>query len=263
MATKGDFEVNLDSKQLSKLIQEKGEAAVNQLKTAIKDLASATYASITSQAQKKLQSTRQSYLQGLNFRNIGTDQYLISLDTPFANMVEDGWDPYNMKDRLLKSQKTVQVGSRAGQKWVQKGKKGQRYAHVPFEKQPFSKAAAGSADMMSALREFKVENQRGRKQKFTSIFKDDSGRPLEGKVATVKSSIPGLENVTKYQRIYKNEETGKQTTSSVYVSFKTISDLSPASKWQNKGYAGAKFFKEAERMVERELQNILKSFGIE
>lgn len=263
MATKGDFEVNLDSKELAKLIESHGEQAVKQLKTAIKDLATATYASITANAQKKLKSTRQSYLQGLSFQSIGTDQYLISLETPYSNMIEDGWDPYNMKDRLLGSRKTVQVGSRAGQPWVQRGKENQRYAHVPFEKQPFSKVAQGSDDMLSALREFKVENQRGRKQKFTSIFKDDSGKPLEGKVATVKSSIPGLENVTKYQKVYKNQKTGKQSTSSVYLSFKTISDKSPAHKWQNKGYAGAKFFKDAERMVDKELKNILKSFGIQ
>lgn len=262
MARDGEFIIHINSDELQKKFDGMADQIVAETRQAIKDLAYAAYANITANAQKKLKSTRADYIRGLKLDELGNDNYLITLNGRQPNAVEDGWDPFDMKPHLLNSQKRVEVGSRAGQPWVQKGKKGQRFAHVPIEQKPFSKVQGN--DLAQALQSFRVENRRGRKQRFTSIFKDEQGTPVEGRAATIRNTgIKGLENVTKYQRIYTNEKTGKQSVSSVYLTFKTVSDLSPAEAWRNKGFAGLHAFDEAEKFIERELDNILDSIGVE
>lgn len=258
MAKDGEFIIDFNAEGFQKQLEQASDQVIGEIKGAVKDLANAAYANIVASAQSKLKTTRLDYLKGLKFDSLGDDTYLISLEGQFPNAIEDGWGPFNMKDKMLSSTKTVQVGSRAGQPWVQKGKKGQKYAHVPFEKKPFSKDLP-TGDMASMIKKFKAVNAKGRVQNFTSIFKDEGGKPIEGKVASVRNTgIPGLENVTKYQKIYTNTNTGKQVTSSVYLTFKTVSELSPADAWYNKGFAGAHFFKETEDFVEEQMNNILK-----
>lgn len=262
MPRDGEFIIQINSDELQEKFEDVGDQMISQAKQAVKELAYAAYTNITANAQEKLKKTRADYIRGLKLDELGNDTYLISLHGQQPNAVEDGWDPFDMKPGMLNSQKRVEVGSRAGEPWVQKGKKGQRYAHVPTEHKPFSKVEGN--DLAQMLRSFRVKNRKGREQNFTSIFKDEKGAPIEGRAATIKDTdIPGLENVTKYQRIYENKRTGKTSVSSVYLSFKTVSDLSPAEAWQNKGFAGLHAFNDAEEFIEKELDNILKSIGVE
>lgn len=267
MAKDNEFILKFETADLRKQIELKGDELVGQIQEAVRDVALAAYAHIVSRAQKDLNKTRLDYLKGLKFDTLGDDTYLIYLDGKFPNAIEDGWAPFPMKEHLLGSKKIVNVGSRAGEPWVQKTKDGKRFAHVPLEQKPYAKTE-GASDMASLLKNLKVENSRGRLQKMTSIFKDDSGNPVQGRAATYRISaadkakglgIKGLEGVTKYQKTYENPHTGKKTTQSIYLLFRTVSDRSPASAWYNKGFSGLNAFKEAEAIVERELDNILKS----
>lgn len=267
MANDKEFILTFDTKDLQKQIELKGEALVEQIQTAVKEVAIAAYAHITAKAQKELNKTRMDYLKGLKLDSLGDDTYLIYLDGKYPNSIEDGWAGFPMKEHLLGSKKIVSVGSRAGQPWVQKTKDGKRYAHVPMEQKPYAKTQ-GASDMAGILKGLKVQNAAGRMQKMTSVFKDPFGAPMQGKVATYRTSaadkakgmsIKGLEGVTKYQRTYENPQTGKKTTQSIYLMFRTVSDRSPASAWYNKGFAGLHAFKSAEALVEKELDNILKT----
>lgn len=262
----GEFTVHLEAEALKRQIGYIAENTVKEIKSAIKDIAFAAYSSIASDAQKKLGETRQAYMSGLRFVNISPDNYLIFLDGAWPNKIEDGWAPYDMKDSLLSSKAKVKSGPRAGADWVQKGKKGQRYAHVPFEHNMSASAAKGASDLSGIIKNIKAANlATGIQQKITKIYKDADGKALSGKVATFNFSaediarglsIPNLQGLNKYQTVY-NDKNGKERVKSVYMTFRTISDLSPAGKWYNKGNSGLKAFPEAERYVEAEIKNIL------
>lgn len=267
MAKDNEFILKFETADLRKQIELQGDDLVEQIQNAVRDVATAAYAHIVSKAQKDLNKTRADYLKGLKFETLQDDMYLIYLDGKFPNSIEDGWSGFPMKEHLLGSKKIVSVGSRAGEPWVQKSKEGKRFAHVPFEQKPYAKTQ-GASDVASLLMNLKVQNDKGKMQKMTSVFKDQGGNPIQGKVATYRTSaqdrakglsIKGLEGVTKYQKTYENPQTGKKTTQSIYLMFRTVSDKSPASAWYNKGFAGLHAFKEAEAIVERELDNILKT----
>lgn len=225
---------------------------------AIKDTANAAYASITAKAQQELHSTRQDYLRGLSFEELGNNTYLITLEGDYANSLEKGYAGFDVRTGMLASEKVVGVGPRSGQKWVQTAKDGHKFAHVPFEHKPHSKAPQAS-DLNQAIRKLTAMNRAGMEQKLTKVFKDAAGKPIEGRVASVKKveGFPQLAGISKYQKVYKNESTGKETVQSVYMTFRTVSEN--GDSWQHPGYGGLHAFDEAEKWVAEQIDNIIKT----
>lgn len=252
-----EINIRFKAQALGKSLENLAYEVQEELNQAIKDTANAAYASIVGSAQLGLHSTQKDYLKGLDFQQIGENSYLIVLEGDWANAIEKGFSGFDLKEWMLKSEKVVGIGSRTGEKWVQTGDEGEKYAHVPFQKQPFARAAA-SSDMNQAIRKLQAFNKQGRAQKFTSLFKDDKGRPLEGRVASVKNveGFPELNGITKYQRKSKSES-GKETLQSHYMVFRTISENGQG--WMHPGYSGAHFFDEAEQWVDQQVDQILNT----
>lgn len=250
-----EFSLKLKAAELGKDLEDIGDAVVAQLEQALQDLAHTAHAVIIAKAQADLSETRQDYLKGLKFETLGKNSYLISLEEEFPISLEEGFQSFDMKPGMLKSAKVVELGTRAGSPWVQQGKDGSRYAHVPFKHTPFSQA--GKTDLNAAIREMTAFNASGRKQKLTSIFKSPEGKPLSGEVARVRSNIPEIDGITKFQKVLENADTGKLSTSSIYLTWRTISDN--GGPWIHKGYKGLKAFLEAEDYVEDQLEEIIRT----
>ncbi len=197
-----EINIRLKAEKLGKSLENLAYEVEAELKQAIDDTANAAYAMITAMAQEDLHSTRPDYLKGLDMQKIGESSYLITLEGDWANSLEKGYSGFDVREWMLKSEKIVGVGPRSGKKWVQTGTEGQKFAHVPFEKKPFSKAAA-SGDLNQAIRKLQAFNKQGQSQKFTSIFKDEFGKPMEGKVASVRKveGFPQLDGITKITRV--------------------------------------------------------------
>lgn len=251
-----DINIKFRAAELGKSLENLAYEVQQELDQAIKDTANAAYATIVAKAQADLNSTRADYLKGLSFEELGNNTYLITLEGDWANALEKGFSGFDIREWMLSSEKVVQVGTRTGQKWVQTGASGQKFAHVPFEHRPHSKAPKTS-DLAQAIKKLQTHNRSGRLQKFTSIFKDDAGKPLEGRVASIKKvkDFPQLDGITKYQKIYKNESTGKQSVQSVYMTFRTVSEA--AESWRHPGFEGLRAFDEAEKWVEEQIDTII------
>lgn len=233
-----------------------------ELNSAIKDLAYATYASIVAKAQADLPFKKQAYLNSLQFTALDDNSFLISLEGDFANSMESGFPAHDMVISMLKSTKTVDIGSRSGLPWVQntkpgsKGEMPHKFAHVPMQRSGVS-APEGTNNMADAIRQITAVNARGRKQKITSLFKDLEGNPMQGRVAVGRSDNPLLNNLVKYQKTSKNEETGKTRTTSTYINYRTISEN--GKPWVNPGYSGLGAFSEAEKDIQQQIDNIIKT----
>jgi hypothetical protein len=250
------LDVSQSLKALEKSLEGIAPAVEEQINSAIQDLAHAAYANIVAKAQTELHSTRLDYLKGLEFQQLDDNSYLISLDGAWANKLEDGFPAYNLTEVLLKSQKTVEVGRRTGGPWVQTSEEGNKYAYVPFSRQPHTKQAGRMGDMAASIKSMTATNAAGRKQKITSIFKDASGNPLEGKVAIGRSKNPLVDGLVKYQKTYSNAQ-GKQTSQAVYINYRAVSEV--GKPWQHPGFAGIKAFEEAEKMLVDHLNQILRT----
>lgn len=249
-----DITLELIAEELGKSLENIAPQIEAELRGAVENLANATYAAIIAKIQGMSvdPKNRQDYLKALKFETIGDSTWLIYLDGDWASKLEEGFSSYSIKDALLKSEKVVTVGSRAGQPWVRKSKKGKKYAAVPFEHKPSGGKMSG--DLSQDIKKILVKNRAGEEQSITKIFKDLGGKPIHGKVATA-GKIPGqpnLSGLTKYQFVHTS---GK--VSSVYMTYRMVGEDSPG--WQHPGHPGYQLFSEAQQYVENELKNILNT----
>lgn len=246
------FKADALGKSLEKLAP-RVEAELNQ---AVKNLANAAYTSMVAQIQnmKMNESNRSEYLKGLDFKDLGNDSYLISLDSEWANKLESGFAGYSIRDAMLASQKIVQVGSRSGQPFVRKAKDGHKFAAVPMNHQPF--AGKGGPDFQSQFSSLSAKNAKGMDQAITKVFKDIDGNAISGKVASVGSvpqgTDPNLAGLTKYQSV-----SAKGKVSSVYLTFRMVSEN--GKDWVHPGHKGYGLFKKAQDYIEEQMDVILKT----
>lgn len=248
-----DIEITVIADELGKSLKNLAPQVEAELQAAVGNLAQAAYAAMVAKVQKMSldPKNRQAYLKALKFQDLGDATWLIYLDGDWPNKLESGYGSYSIKDLLLKSQKIVQVGTRSGQPWVQKNKKGKKFAHVPFEHKPFS-GEKMSGDLGEDIKKIMASNRQGQMQPITETFKDLEGKPLQGKVAQAGEhpTNPNLSGLVKYQTV---SPSGK--VSSIYMTYRTVSEDSAG--WTHPGHNGYQLFKEAEDYVKSELRNIL------
>lgn len=254
MSKKSEISITLEAQALGKNLENLADELAAEVEQQVSTAMHAAFATIVAKAQSDLSSTAGDYLAALDFDKVGSD-YIISLSGKWPNLIESGFEGFDMRGTLLNSQAVTPNGP-----WVKESKKGHRYARVPFQHKPFSGATQGS-NMVEALKSLRATNSQGRRQRLTSIFKDPSGNPLYGKVATVgKTGNPMLDGIVKYQQRYVNQSTGKVSTQSVYMTFRTISEA-VATGWQHPGYDGLNAFQDAEEYVRSEIEKILRDLG--
>lgn len=262
---KGEFSLEIRAEELGLDLEMLAGESERAFREAISSVANATYAHIVAKAQQKLKTTRQDYLAGLKFSQIGKDSYLISLDTEWANMLEEGFSGEKMKEQMLSSEAIVTQGRRAGQKWVRKAKAGHKYAAVPFGHKP---GAVGS-DIHQAMKALLAPNSQGGMQRLTKVFKDINGQPIDSGAGAASrpvarvTDVSGLDDLmanrmqgmVKYQRVVK-DKSGKSKVQSIYQTYRTVSEI--GKTW--KGYDGLHAFADAETYVAAQIDKILKSF---
>lgn len=245
-----DISFKLRVEQLGKSLENLAPRIEAEINQAIHNLASAAYSSIVNKIQSMSMNTknRKDYLKSLKFHSLGDNSYLIYLDGEWPNKLESGFGAYSIRDQLLKSKKIVGVGSRSGDPWVRTAEDGHKYAAVPFEHRPFG---SQSGDLSKDIKKLIGQNVLGHKQAISKIWKDLDGKPVHGKVATVREAEnPNLVGLTKYQHVH---DSGK--VSSLYVTYRMVSET--GKDWVHPGHSGYGLFKEVQDFVEKEMDNII------
>lgn len=247
-----DISFKFRAEELGKTIENLAPQVEEEINQAVKNLAHAAYTGMIARVQSMgiTDASRKNYLKGLKFKDLGDDSYLIYLDGEWANKLEDGFGPYSIREVMLKSQKIVGVGKRAGEPWVRKAKDGHKYAAVPFEHKPHVNP---SGDLASDIKKMMGKGINGQEQSMSKIFKNAEGNPLNGKVATaVNAPNANLEGLTKYQHVHASGR-----VSSVYMTFRMVSEN--GKDWIHPGHKGYHLFKQAQEYVEKEMDNIIKT----
>lgn len=249
-----DISLKLIADALGKSLENLAPRVEEEINEAVKNVAHAAYTAMVSQIQgmNANPGNRSDYLKALKFSSMGNNSYLIHLDGEAANRLEKGFSSYSIREQMLKSTKIVQVGSRSGKPWVQTGAQGQKYAHVPFEHKKSDKPSP-SGDLATDIKQMSAMNAKGEQQKLSKIFKDIDGNPIHGKVAVVKDAMTvKFDGLVKYQYVHP---TGR--VSSVYMTYRTVSEN--GKDWVHPGFRGYQLFENAQRTVEEELENIIKT----
>src|SRR6185369_14355641 len=114
------FHVTLDASGLVELLGTPA-AAARSLKKAAQQLTQQTREHIVEQANKKLKTRRQMYVEGLSAYQENDHTWIISLDAS-VRWIDDGMPAHNMLDDLLKSPKAKTTKDGTG-----------KYIVIPFQ----------------------------------------------------------------------------------------------------------------------------------
>ncbi len=205
----------------------------------VKQLASMTHAKTQELASEKLQSTRQTYLDNLEFEEIQEGIWVVSLDQP-ALWIEEGRKSGDMTEDLLrKNAKTAKDGS--------------KYKAIPFDQ-----ARSPSQTPMSALmfaNQVKAE-LKSRKIPYKKIEYNQDGSPRLGRLHTIKdisslrpserASHGALDSLTIYQRKLPSGKIRRDI-----MTFRVVSSKHKGSKWIHPGLEPKKFMDEALEWAEK------------
>jgi hypothetical protein len=240
-----DIKVNIDIGPLTQFLDNFVKEISKDVKQSIKALAVDTHTHIKEEAQNKLHSFREQYLESLSPPE-QVDDYLwvITLDEK-AEWIETGRpDPWDMKPGLLKDGKT--------------SKDGHKYRVVPMNQ------AKTSTQLSSGNREY--EQNMINKVKFELKKKGISYKKLEldpktgspriGKLHSldIDSYIPGKGNTPQLHgiNIYQTKQKDGSVKRSI-TTFRTVTDKeNQKDKWIHPSVEAKNFFLEAKKFAEEQ-----------
>jgi hypothetical protein len=165
------FEIDIE--QLASQFKEEAEKVQQALYEGVKALSSMVYARTVELANEKLHSTRQDYIDALDYKEIATGVWIVSLDKKML-WLEEGKDPGTMIDDLLKKNPKI-------------AKDGTKYKVVPFEHSKTPDRM--SKQHLSLVNDLKKE-LKSRNIPFKKIEKNADGSPRIGKLHTLNIPSP-------------------------------------------------------------------------
>jgi hypothetical protein len=251
------IQAKIDEKGLN--IEVMDDAFVESFKKAVGGLAKSAQESWIAMAQQKLKSSRADYVKGLrqaeSFKHLkigGNEVFEIQLVGKMANNFEFGMSSYDMK--------AIKPGWLGGGK-AKVGKDGKRYVVIPFGHSTSdspSQAYTGKAAKANLKKELKkTVKQYG----LDKLVRTASGKVVEGTVGRVKkdpSVHPFLQGLVKIQKGTSGAtSSGLQRGSSKLMTFRVMSENSPADSWEHPGIKGANLLPDVERYVDNELDKII------
>lgn len=236
------------------------------------DLAPAIHAHVLEEANKKLHTRRQMFVDAVSFKKENAHTWLIVLDRK-AQWIESGQNPHSMIDDLLSDRGGGKNPHGVKGKGVQVGKDGSRYRSIPFFHGP-GKGQTNSTPAEQVLNQAIRKELKTRNIPYGKLETDSTGKPKLGLLHSFTGSrgmdtpaktsegpgqgqgpmgsprqgptgIPFLDSLRIYQRMTKNPD-GSQSVKRAIMSFRTVSSKQINSgKWYSPGSKPVNIFAEA------------------
>jgi len=253
------FSIEAKLQDMEVPLNELSDALIGSFRDGVAVIAHAAHGEWQRIARARLSSARADYIRGLNSVGsrktyfLGTMKvYEINLVGEMPNNFEFGMDSYDMK--------TAKPG------WIGGGKK---YTRIPFRHSESSRSNIGytgkakKSDLRVGLE--LVKKQYG----LHRMIKAASGQAIPGPVrrvprgavhrgATKKlSSTPIHPYLRGLTRVQQTPAPGKKQGGSQTITWRTISEKSPAGSWIHPGIRAANILPEVEKFVDRELASMI------
>lgn len=242
--------LNLDISALLNLQKSLEPAVKDSMARAAAKLTEATKAHIIEQANTKLHTRRQKFVEALTVFPIDDKQgvWVVNLDKK-ARWIDDGMLEHEMIDDLLKSPKT------------KTSKDGSRYLSIPFDHSP-GKGKTGTTPAGKTLIDTIRSELKTRGIPFGKLEKGPDGKPLLGNlhniditkspVKTIEgpgqgkgpigdvrqgpTGIPFLQGIRIAQHAVKDPKTGKDNVKRTITTFRTVSSKHKGTgRWVHPG----------------------------
>lgn len=235
------FFINVDISELKDLTS-LGTVAQKAMTEAARNLAMQTHAHIVEQANQKLHTRRQMFVDALNMFAVSDDTFVVSLNAS-ARWIDDGLPERNMIDDLL-SQRNPKS------KPPKEAKDGSRYRVIPFE---HGGGATQNTPAQMTLLDTIKQTLKKENVPYKKLEKDESGKPKLGKLHSFdimtepnkteegpgqgwgpkgevrqgfsedrKSGTPFLQGLNIYQRKVKDKQ-GKESVKRFIMTFRIVS----------------------------------------
>jgi hypothetical protein len=243
--------LNLDMGPLIDRLDQMKDSIQKDVERGVGALAKSTHEHIKKQAQNKLHSFREGYLENLmDAEQLDKNLWVITLNKDAAWIELGIPQPYSMKPGLLDNKKAK------GPIKSQVGKDGKKYRIIPMNqgKVPSELSRNNSGYEQNMINLVKSE-LRKRDIPYKKLELDKNGSPRTGKLHTldIDSHTPGKGNTPQLQgiNIYQtaNKKTGKIERN--ITTFRTVKE-GEDGKWIHPAVEASNFFKDAKTWAETE-----------
>jgi len=240
-----DIKVNLDISSLEKYLENFAKQISKDVQKGVEGISKATHAHIKEEAQNKLHSFREQYLENLSPpEQIGDFIWVITLNSK-AEWIETGRpEPYDMKPGLLKEGKTAKDGT--------------RYRVVPMNQAKTQTQMSPNTSGYETNMVNKVKSElKKRGIPFKKLELDPAtGSPRTGKLHgfDIDSYTPGKGNTPQLHglSIYQTKQKDGSVKRSI-TTFRTVTDKeNQRDKWIHPSVEARNFFEEARTWAEQE-----------
>lgn len=223
----------VDADAIASEFNELKEEVKKAMEDGVKQVASMTYAKTQELASSKLNSTRKTYMDNLEFKEVAPGIWVVSLDEK-AMWIEEGRKSGDMTEDLLKKNYKI-------------AKDGSRYKAIPFDQAKPTSQTPMSARMFA--NQVKTE-LRARNIPYKKIEYNPDGSPRLGKLHTIndisslrpsaRASHGALAGLSIYQSQTKSGNVRRDI-----MTFRVVSSKHKGSKWIHPGLEAKKFMDEA------------------
>lgn len=260
--------INLDIAPLLSVAHQLDDASKAAMKEAGARLTAMTRAHIIEQANKRLHTRREMFIEGLTHAQVDDTTFVVNLDAK-VRWIDDGMPPHNMVDDLLKSKK------------AKTAKDGSKYVVVPFRhgtKGPTQMTPAQATLLDTIKQELNKRNiPYGNKElgvdgkpKLGLLHKFDinhapiktantpgQGKGPVGQVMQGPTGIPLLKGVRIYQREVKDKQGNKFVRKDIMTFRVASSKHKGQGRWDHPGSEALKLMDEGYEWAKKEWeQNI-------
>lgn len=248
------FSVHLDIGPLLALGQGIDDASKKAMKEAGDRLTKMVKAHIVEEANKKLHTRRQMFIDGLSTFAVDENTYVVNLDAK-VRWIDDGMPAHSLLDDLLKS------------KSAKTAKDGSKYVVVPFQ---HKKGPTQMTPAQKTLQDTLKQELNKRRIPYGKIETDSNGpklgllhsfdikrQPIKtantpgqgkgpiGKVMQGPTGIPLLQGVRIYQRQVKNKDGSKSVKRDIMTFRVASSKHKGQGRWEHPGNEAVKLLEEA------------------
>lgn len=251
-----EFKVNLDISSLTQFLDNFAKEIVKDVKSSIKGLAVDSHNHIKEEAQNKLHSFREKYLENLSPpEQIDELLWVITLDSD-AEWIEMGRpEPYDMKPGLLKDGKMSADGHRYRVVPMNQGKTPSQMTALPTKEKPFTKGAYERAMVALVKAELRQRNIPYKKLEVDPV----TGSPRLGKLHSlnIESNVPGKGNTPQLYglNIYQTQHKDGSVKRSI-TTFRTVTDREDQKdKWIHPSVEAKNFFEQTRIWAEQEWES--------
>jgi hypothetical protein len=258
------FKILLDVGDIVNMKQGLQGAIKDAMKKSAAALTAATRAHIVEEANKKLKTRRQKFIDALTIFPADDNTWIVNLDRK-ARWIDDGMDEHEMIDDLLKSPKT------------KTSKDGSRYLSIPFDHSP-GKGSTGMTPAQGDLVSTIKKELKAKGIPFGKIETGPDGKPKQGvlhqfsvKNAPLKTSegpgqgkgpmgavrqgptgIPFLQGIRISQANIKGKD-GKDSTKRAIMTFRTVSSkMRGSGRWTHPGLKPMNFMAEGAAWAQKQ-----------